>query len=76
MRFEGKHRFFKRVIHDTQNFKNVVKTLATRHQHMVAYYLSAPSFIKPHQQASNVSSVLVSVLPGVAKQYIKQKTAV
>jgi hypothetical protein len=74
MRFEGKHRFFKRVIHDTQNFKNVVKTLATRHQHMVAYYLSAPSFFKPHQQASNVSSVLVAVLPDVAQQYIRQKT--
>lgn len=27
MRFEGKHRFFTRVMHDTQNFKNVLKTL-------------------------------------------------
>lgn len=26
MRFEGKHRFFKRVIQDTKNFKNVLKT--------------------------------------------------
>ena len=74
MRFEGKHRFFKRVVHDTQNFKNVLKTLATRHQHMVAYYLTAPSFFKPHQQTSNVSSVFVSVLPEVAKEHIKQKT--
>ncbi len=41
---------------------------------MVAYYLSAPSFFKPHQQASNVSSVLVSVLPDVTKQCIRQKT--
>ena len=71
MRFEGKHRFFKRVIHDTQNFKYV---LGVWHQHMVAYYLSAPSFFNPHQQASNVSSVLVSVLPDVAKQYIRLKT--
>ena len=46
MRFEGKHRFFKRVIHDTQNFKNVLKTLANRHQHMMAYHLSAPSFFR------------------------------
>lgn len=74
MRFEGKHRFFKRVVHDTQNFKNVLKTLATRHQHMVAYHLSAPSFYKPHQQTSSVCSVLVSVLPEIARQHIEQKT--
>ena len=30
MRFEGKHRFFKRV-RDTQNLKNVLKTLADKH---------------------------------------------
>lgn len=46
MRFEGKHRFFKRVVHDTQNFKNVLKTLADRHQYMVAYHLSASGFFK------------------------------
>lgn len=37
MRFEGKHRFFKRVMHDTQNFKNVLKTLANRHQSMMLF---------------------------------------
>lgn len=74
MRFEGKHRFFKRIVHDTLNFKHVLKTLATRHQHMMAYYLSAPSFFKPRHQTSNVSSVLVSELPEVAKEHIKQKT--
>ncbi|KAG9278069.1 hypothetical protein AMEX_G5864 [Astyanax mexicanus] len=74
MRFEGKHRFFKRVVQDTQNFKNVLNTLATRHQHMVAYHLSAPSFFKPHQQTSKVSSVMVSMLPDSAKAYIVQKT--
>ena len=74
MRFEGKHRFFKRVVHDTQNFKNVLKTLAVRHQYMMAYYLSAPAFFKPHQQASVVTSVLVSTLPEVAQHYIKLKT--
>lgn len=74
MRFEGKHRFFKRVIHDTQNFKNVLQTLATRHQHMVAYHLSAPTFFQPHQQSSHVTSVTVSDLPEVAQEYIKNKT--
>lgn len=74
IRFEGKHSFFKRTVHDTQNFKNVLKTLAWRHQCMMAYYLSAPSFFKPHQQTSNVSSVMVSALPDIAKAYIAQKT--
>lgn len=31
MRFEAKHRFFERVVHDAQNFKNVLKTLAIRY---------------------------------------------
>lgn len=74
MRFEGKHRFFKRVVHDTQNFKNVLKTSATRHQPMVAIYLSSPSFFKHHQQTSNVTSVVVSTLPAIAMQYFKEKT--
>nr|XP_023651449.1 uncharacterized protein LOC111835405 isoform X2 [Paramormyrops kingsleyae] len=74
MRFEGKHRFFKKVIHDTQNFKNVLKTLATRHQHMMAYHLSAPLFFKPHTHASSVTSVYVATLPEVAKDFIQTKT--
>lgn len=74
IRFEGKHRFFKRTVHDTQNFKNVLKTLAWRHQYMMAYYLSAPSFFKPHQQTSSVSSVMVSTLPDIAMAYIAQNT--
>uniref|UniRef100_A0A8D3CDV8 Uncharacterized protein n=1 Tax=Scophthalmus maximus TaxID=52904 RepID=A0A8D3CDV8_SCOMX len=74
MRFEGKHRFFKRVIHDTHNFKNVLKTLATRHQHMMAYHFSAPSFFRPHTQASSVTSVQVATLPQVAKDFIETKT--
>lgn len=74
MRFEGKHRFFKRVVHDTQNFKNVTSTLATRHQHMIAYHLSSPSYFKPHTQISSVSSVLVSTLPDCAKVFIQGQT--
>lgn len=74
MRFEGKHRFFKKVIHDTHNFKNVLKTLATRHQHMMAYHFSTASFFRPHTQASSVTSVQVATLPQVAKDFIETKT--
>lgn len=74
MRFEGKHSFFKRVVHDTQNFKNILKTLANRHQHMMAYSLSAPAFFKPHQKTSSISSVMVQGLPDVAKTYVEHMT--
>ena len=74
MWFEAKHRFFKIVVHDTQNFKNVLKTMAVRHQHMMAYHLAAPSFFKPGAQASRVDSVLVSALPEVAMAHIKTLT--
>ncbi|KAF7654703.1 hypothetical protein LDENG_00066030 [Lucifuga dentata] len=74
MRFEGKHCFFKRVIHDTHNFKNILKTLATRHQEMMAYHLSVPSFFRPHIQTASVTSVPVCTLPLVAKGFIDTQT--
>lgn len=74
MRFEGKHRFFKRVVHDAQNLKNVLLTLARRHQYMMAYHLSSPSFFKPYQHTSLFSTVLVSQLPEVAKQFVTERT--
>jgi hypothetical protein len=36
MRFEQKHQRYKRLMHISGNFKNVPKTVATRHQHDVA----------------------------------------
>ena len=74
MRFEAKHRFFTRVVHGTQNFKIILKTIAIRHQHMMAYHLGAPLFFKPKTQASRVDSVLVSSLPEVAQVHIKGQT--
>lgn len=67
MRFEGKHRFFKEVIQDTKNFKNVLKTLATRNQHMMAYHLNGPLFFQPQAQPSSVTCVQVATLPQVAQ---------
>lgn len=74
MRFEGKHRFFKRVVHDAQNFKNILKTMAVRHQYMIAYHLSSGSFFKPKIQTSAVNSVSVSSLPDIAQMCIKKQT--
>ena len=74
MRFEGKHHFFKSVVHDAQNFKNVLKTLAIRHQNMMAFHLGSPSFFKSKTQTSRVDSVLVSALPDVAQAHIRGQT--
>jgi len=74
MRFEGKHKVFKKIVHDTHNFKNILKTLANRHQNMMAFYLSTPSFFKPPVQTTNVASVFVDTLPTDAQQFIQQMT--
>lgn len=63
MRFEGKHKVFKAVARCSHNYKNVLKTMAERHQNMMAFYLSSPRFFKPPVQTSKVESVYVESLP-------------
>ncbi len=43
MRFEGKHSYFKDLAHRVRCYKNIPKTLATRHQHMMSYVFGAAS---------------------------------
>lgn len=73
MRFEGKHKFFKKVIHETQNFNNVPLTLARRHQRMMANHLDCASFFKPELQANNVKSIMISSLPGNIQDILHQR---
>lgn len=40
MRFEGKHNELKQMAQTSNNFKNITKTLATRHQTIHAYHLN------------------------------------
>ena len=40
MRFEAKHHYFKRLAQGMNNFKNLPKTLAMRHQRLQCYWLS------------------------------------
>ena len=42
MRYEAKHSYFKRLAKNAYNFKNISKTLAKRHQHLMCYYLNSP----------------------------------
>nr|XP_054604470.1 uncharacterized protein LOC129165387 isoform X1 [Nothobranchius furzeri] len=70
MRFEGKHKVFKKIIHDTHNYKNVLKTLAERHQSQMAFYLSSSKFFKPHVQTSKMESMYISSLPADTQSFI------
>ncbi|KAL1422132.1 hypothetical protein MTO96_022435 [Rhipicephalus appendiculatus] len=41
MRFEAKHQYFKRLATRTMNFRNIAKTMTSRHQWLQGYQLSS-----------------------------------
>ena len=61
MRFEAKHKFFKRVVRFSSNFKNVLLSLSTKHQLMMAYNWQR-NMAKPALVISKVSSLPLEVL--------------
>ena len=46
LRFEAKHSFFKRVVRECRNFKNVCKMLAVRHQRLQCYLFASGSLFR------------------------------
>lgn len=73
IRFEAKHSFFKKVVHDTHNFKNVLHTLATKHQQMSAFYLEGHSLFKPQLYVENVKVVEISSLDTTLRVAVTKK---
>ncbi|KAL3999898.1 somatostatin receptor 2 [Sarotherodon galilaeus] len=73
MRFEAKHSFFKKVVHDTHNWKNVLLTLSLKHQQMMAYHLDSGNLLKPKLYVDNVKVVRVSELDTSLKCEIQKK---
>ena len=73
IRFEAKHSFFKKVVRDANNFKNILLTLASRHQLMLAHYLEMPSIFKPDTETAKVSDVCLEVLDADIRQAILKK---
>lgn len=76
MRFEAQHSFFcffLKTVHDTQNFKNILMTLVTKHQLMVSYNLDSPSFFKPPLQVGKVSTIKICSLEKSMKLAVEQK---
>ncbi|XP_016096511.1 uncharacterized protein, partial [Sinocyclocheilus grahami] len=76
MRFEGKYKFFKQVICDTKNFKNVPQTLAVHHQRLLAYNIDSPSFLKPSIQTKKVMGTVISTFPENIQEFLRQTNAV
>lgn len=68
IRFEAKHSFFKKVVRDANNFKNILLTLASRHQLMLVHYLAMPSIFKP--ETAKVSDMCLEVLDAAVRQAI------
>lgn len=74
IRFEGKHKFFKKVIRDAQNFKNVPLMLAKKHQMAIAYHMDAGSFFKPRVQMDRVCSSLITAFPENVQEYLELRS--
>lgn len=75
MRFEGKHKFFKKVVRESQNFKIVALTLATKHQKALSYYLDCTLFFRPAIDMTKVAMVSVSSFPSDVQSVLPQNTA-
>lgn len=59
MSFEYKHSLFKKVAHDVYNTKNVLLSLATKHQQWMAYHLDERSLFKSYLNIEKVKAAQV-----------------
>ncbi|XP_054592203.1 uncharacterized protein [Nothobranchius furzeri] len=73
MRFEAKHSFFKKIVRHTSCYKNIPLSLALRHQMMIAYHLSSPSFSTSELEVSAVSTLPVDLLKDEIAQTIRDR---
>jgi len=73
MYFKTKHSFFKIVVWHTSSLKNVLLTLAQRHQILMAHQLYMWSFPKSPVEVSNVSSLPIDVLKEDIAFALKQR---
>ncbi|KAA8580464.1 hypothetical protein FQN60_005999, partial [Etheostoma spectabile] len=71
--FEAKHSFFKRVIRHTNCYKNVLYSLAQRHQFQTAYNLHMCKFSKPPLEVADVSTLPLDVINEDIALAVKQK---
>ncbi|XP_059898811.1 uncharacterized protein LOC132461193 isoform X1 [Gadus macrocephalus] len=73
LRFEAKHSFFKRVVRHTRCFKNVLLSLAQRHQLSMAHHIYTCGFPKPLLEVKKFSTVSIDVLKDDIARAVKHK---
>lgn len=73
MRFESKHGIFKKVARDVHNMKNVLLSLATKHQQLMAYHFDGQSLFKSDMYIDKVKAIQVSSLDVHQRNAIRTK---
>lgn len=73
MRFEAKHSFFKQVARHTNCFKNIPRSLAIKHQFMLAYHTHASTLKKSSLEVKDVSIMPVDVLSEEVRSNLHQR---
>jgi len=73
IRFEAKHGFLKRIVHQTMNFKNLSFTLAHRHQLYITYLLSSKSYFKSSHESSTTTVKNIGTLTPIQRQIIEKE---
>lgn len=64
---------FKTTVNDVKNFKNILLTLASRHQLQLAYYMGMPDLFKPALEVGKVSTISADILDPSVKDTIRRK---
>jgi len=73
IRFEAKHGFLKRIVHQTMNFKNLCYTLAHRHQLFLTYLLASDSYFKSNFETSSTTMKNIDALSPVQKLVVTKQ---
>ena len=63
MRFEAKHKYFKRIAAAVRNFRNVALSLASRHQFMQCWQFSAASLLYCEGTLYDCTEIMLEELP-------------
>lgn len=73
MRFEAKHSFFKQVARHTNCFKNIPRSLAIKHQFMLAYHTHTSIHQNSSLEVTDVSIMPVDVLSEELRYNLHQR---
>lgn len=72
MRFEAKHSFFKKIVRQTSCFRNILKSMAKKHQAMIAYHLHGSNVKKPAVSVSKMSKIPSVLVNENIQQFLSQ----